>query len=116
MGVNALGFRLPQHRAFFLADPDCVPFSKDVPLGMTRQWLDLVAKSGTALFISADPATVRSQEKKMLKTALATAARIQPEAEPLDWMETMSPKLWSLAGETASFDWFGGEGANPLSE
>jgi alpha-galactosidase len=116
MGVNALGFRLPQHRAFFLADPDCVPFSKDVPLGMTRQWLDLVAKSGTALFISADPATVTSEEKKMLKTALAAAARIQPEAEPLDWMETMSPKRWTLEAETASFDWFGEEGANPLSE
>ena len=116
MGVNALGFRLPQHRAFFLADPDCVPFTKAVPLGMTRQWLDLVTKSGTALFISAEPATVTGEEKKMLKTALAAAARIQPEAEPLDWMETMSPKRWSLEGETASFDWFGEEGANPLSK
>jgi hypothetical protein len=28
----------------------------------------------------------------------------------------MSPKRWSLEGETASFDWFGEEGANPLSE
>jgi alpha-galactosidase len=116
MGVNALGFRLPQHRAFFLADPDCVPFTKAVPLGMTRRWLDLVTKSGTALFISADPATVTSEEKKMLKIALAAAARVQPEAEPLDWMETMSPKRWSLGGEAASFDWFGEEGANPLSE
>jgi alpha-galactosidase len=116
MGVNALGFRLPQHRAFFLADPDCVPFTKAVPLGMTRQWLDLVAKSGTALFISAEPATVTGEEKKMLKTALAAAARVQPEAEPLDWMETMSPQRWSLEGETATFDWFGEEGVNPLSE
>jgi alpha-galactosidase len=116
MGVNALGFRLPQHRAFFLADPDCVPFSKAVPLGMTRQWLDLVTKSGTALFISADPSAVTAEEKQMLKTALAAAARVQPEAEPLDWMETMSPKRWSLGGKIASFDWFGEEGANPLSE
>jgi alpha-galactosidase len=92
---------------------------------MTRQWLDLVTKSGTALFISADPATVTGEEKKMLRTALAAAARVQPEAEPctgwcraepLDWMETMSPQQWSLEGGTASFDWFGKEGANPLSK
>jgi alpha-galactosidase len=125
MGVNALGFRLPQHRAFFLADPDCVPFTKAVPLDMTRQWLDLVTKSGTALFISADPSAVTAEEKQILKTALAAAARVQPEAEPctgwckaepLDWMETMSPKRWSLGGKAASFDWFGEEGANPLAK
>jgi hypothetical protein len=81
-----------------------------------RQWLDLVTKSGTALFISAEPRTVTGEEKKMLKTALAAAARVQPEAEPLDWMETMPPKRWSLESETASFDWFGEEGANPLSK
>ena len=73
-------------------------------------------KSGTALFISADPAAVTGEEKQMLKTALAAAARVQPEAEPLDWMETMSPKRWSLEGETAGFDWFGEEGANPFSQ
>lgn len=116
MGVNALGFRLPQHRAFFLADPDCVPFTKAVPLSMTRQWLDLVTKSGTTLFISADPATLTTEEKQLLKAALAAAARVQPEAEPLDWMDTMTPKRWRLGGEITSFDWFGAEGANPFSE
>jgi alpha-galactosidase len=116
MGVNALGFRLPQHRAFFLADPDCVPVTKAVPLDMTRQWLNLVTKSGTALFISADPSTVTADEKQMLKTALASAARIQPEVEPLDWMETMSPKRWHLGGRIVSFEWFGEQGANPFSQ
>jgi alpha-galactosidase len=116
MGVNALGFRLPQHRAFFLADPDCVPVTKAVPLDMTRQWLNLVTKSGTALFISADPSAVTAEEKQMLKTALASAARIQPEAEPLDWMGTMSPKRWRLGGKIASFEWFGEKGANPFSQ
>jgi alpha-galactosidase len=115
MGVNTLAFRLPQHRAFFLADPDCVPFTKAVPLGMTRQWLDLVVKSGMALFISADPSAVAAEEKQMLTSALATAAGAQPDAEPLDWMETMSPKQWRLEGKSTSFDWFGEEGADPLA-
>lgn len=116
MGVNALGFRLPQHRAFFLADPDCVPFTKAVPLSMTRQWLDLVSKSGTTLFISADPTTATTEEKQLLKAALADAARVQPEAEPLDWMDTMTPKRWRLGGKIQAFDWFGGEGANPFAQ
>lgn len=114
MGVNSLGFRLAQHRAFFLADPDCVPFTKDVPLGMTRQWLDLVTGSGTTLFISADPATITGEEKRMLKPALAAAAQVQADAEPLDWMETMSPKRWRLRGNVTTFDWFGEDGANPF--
>jgi alpha-galactosidase len=115
MGVNTLAFRLPQHRAFFQVDPDCVPFTKAVPLEMTRQWLQLVAQSGTALFISADPAAVTAEEEKMLKSALAAAGGAQPEAEPLDWMETMSPQRWSLRDRMVDFDWFGKDGADPLS-
>jgi alpha-galactosidase len=112
MGVNTLGFRLPQHRTFFLADPDCAPVSKSVPLAMTCQWLDVVSRSGAALFISADPANVTPEEKSLLKTALTAAARTQPEAEPLDWMETTSPARWKLGGETEHFTWFEKEGAD----
>ncbi|HVA01069.1 MAG TPA: hypothetical protein VMV34_05360 [Terriglobia bacterium] len=116
MGVNALGFRLPQHRTFFLADPDCVPVTKAVPFEMTRQWCDLVTQSGTVLFISADPATVAAKEKTLLKTALAAGSQLQAEAEPLDWMETMSPHRWKFARKTTDFHWFGEEGANPFSK
>jgi alpha-galactosidase len=112
MGVNTLGFRLPQHQTFFLIDPDCAPMSKSVPLAVARQWLDLVARSGTALFISADPAVVTPEERSLLKTALTSAARIQPQAEPLDWMDTTSPEHWRLGGKTARFTWFGKEGVD----
>ncbi len=112
MGVNTLGFRLPQHRTFFLVDPDCAPVTKSVPLEMTRQWLDVVARSGAVLFISADPANVTPEEKGLLKTALTAAARIQPEAEPLDWTETTSPERWRLGGKAERFTWFGKEGVD----
>lgn len=112
MGVNTLGFRLPQHRTFFLIDPDCAPVSKSVPLAMTRQWLAVVARSGAALFISADPAVVTAEEKSLLKTALTAAARTQPQAEPLDWMDSTSPGRWRLGEETARFAWFGTEGVD----
>ncbi len=111
MGVNTLGFRLPQHRAFFVVDPDCAALSKSVPLDLSRQWLSLVARSGTALFISADPASVTAEEKALLKAALNTAARAQPQPQPLDWMDTMTPRRWQFANENVEFDWFGKEGA-----
>ena len=115
MGVNALGFRLPQHRTFFLADGDCVPLTKSVPLNMTRQWLDLVTRTGTPLFTSADPSTAPTEEKRLLRAAYSAAARVQNEAEPLDWTETMSPGRWRFGGTIAEFDWFGQEGADPFS-
>ena len=115
MGVNTLAFRPPPHRTFFPADPDCVPVTKDVPWKMTQQWLDLVTWSGATLIVSTDPSTVTSEEKRSLKAALAVASRWQPEAEPLDWMETTSPGRWRFEDKVSSFDWFGEEGADAFS-
>ena len=50
MGVNTLGFRLPQHNTFYAADGDCVGLTKDVPWDKNRQWLQLLAGSGAPLF------------------------------------------------------------------
>lgn len=112
MGVNTLGFRLAQNRSFFVVDPDCAPVAKALPAGMTRQWLDLVARSGAALFISADPAQVTPEDKRMLSAALRTAALSQPDAEPLDWMDTTSPERWRFGAKASSFAWFGKEGVD----
>jgi alpha-galactosidase len=112
MGVNTLAFRLPQHRTFFLLDPDCAPLTKSVPVEMTRQWLDLVARSGTVLFVSADPATVSAEEKTLLKNALAIAAQIQPEPAPIAWMDTMFPDRWRLGNTVTRYNWHGKEGVD----
>jgi len=71
-----------------------------------------VARSGTVLFISADPLTVSPKEKTALKNALAIAAAIQPEAVPLGWVQTMLPEKWSLGGGVAQFDWYPKEGVD----
>src|ERR1700682_6272425 len=65
MGVNALAFRLPQHNTFFAA-ADCVPLTSDIPWTLTRQWLELVARSGTALFVSIDPGALQPEQKPQL--------------------------------------------------
>ena len=112
MGVNTLGFRLPQHRAFFLWIRIAPRYRRSVPLALSRQWLDVVARSGAVLFISANPAEVRPEEKVLLKAGLPIAARVQPDAEPLDWMETTSPARWRLGGNTERFTWFGKKGVD----
>jgi alpha-galactosidase len=107
MGVNTLAFRMPQHNAFFAADPDCVPITRDIPWELTRQWLDLVARSGTALFISADPAAVQPEHRPALKAALAEGAKGQVlPAVPLDWMDTTTPERWLLGGKEVRYNWY----------
>lgn len=109
MGVNTLAFRLAQHNTFFAADPDCVPVTGDIPWNLTRQWLDLVARSGTALFISADPAAVGAEQKPALKEALAAAARAREAGEPSDWLDTTTPEHWRLDGRKVDYDWYAGD-------
>src|SRR4051812_1067260 len=54
MGVNALAFRGPHQGAFYGADADCCPITTRLDWSKARQWLDLVARSGTPLFVSVE--------------------------------------------------------------
>ncbi len=114
MGVNTLAFRLPQHNAFFAADPDCVAITPAVGWDVTKQWLDLVARSGTALFVSADPGSLGADQKAALQAAFAIAAKPQPEADALDWFETTAPMRWRFGGEHKTYEWYGDAGASPF--
>jgi alpha-galactosidase len=109
MGVNTLAFRMAQHNTFFAADADCVPVTRVIPWSLTKQWLDLVARSGTALFVSVDPAVLTSEDKAALKIALAAAARVHEPGDPLDWMENTFPAHWKLDGKMTDYDWYEGE-------
>ena len=109
MGVNTLAFRLAQNNTFFAADADCVPITRDIPWNLTRQWLDLVARSGTALFISADPAVVTAEQRPALKEALAAAAHSHEPAVALDWMDTAVPERWRLDGKNVRYNWYENE-------
>jgi alpha-galactosidase len=106
MGINTLAFRMPQHNTFFAADADCVPIAGDIPWGLTRQWLDLVARSGTALFVSVDPAVIQAEWKPAIDAALADAAHAHPAAVPSHWMDTMTPEDWMLDGKPVSYNWY----------
>ena len=105
MGVNTLAFRSVQQGAFFETDPDCVGITTDVPWNHTKLWLDLIARSGTPLIISAQKEAVGPDQERAMREAFKIAADPQQVAEPLDWMETRQPKKWNLLGETKTFDW-----------
>ncbi len=105
MGVNTLAFRGAQHGAFYTADADCVGVTNAIPWALNREWLDLVARSGTMLFVSLSPDALGADQKRDLRAALAIAARPQPLGEPVDWQRSAWPAKWKLMGEERSYDW-----------
>jgi alpha-galactosidase len=110
MGVNTLAFRAVQHGAFYGADPDCVGVTRDVPWSFNRQWLDLVARSGTILFVSIASDALGPEQRRDLRAALDIAAREQSLAEPSDWQHTIWPTRWRLTGSAHRYDWIGPDG------
>ena len=113
MGPNSLAFRQAQHGIFFQCDADCAPITPTLPLPCSRQWLDLLARSGTPLFISADPRSINPETNKLIIEALTTAASRPPLAEPLDWLETPTPRVWQCGSETKTYSWLPEIGCAP---
>jgi alpha-galactosidase len=105
MGVNTLGFRLPQHNTFYAADGDCVGLTTKIPWEKNKQWLRLLAESSAPLFISAQPEALGAEQKLYIKKAFSEAAKLQALGEPLDWMTNPRPADWKLNGKQIHFDW-----------
>jgi len=105
MGVNTLGFRLPQHNTFYAADGDCVGLTNKIPWEKNKQWMQLLAESSAPLFISAQPEAMGVEQKKVVKKSFNAASSRQPLGEPLDWMNNPRPQEWILNGNKIYFDW-----------
>lgn len=105
MGVNTLGFRLPQNNTFYAADGDCVGLTTKIPWDKNKQWMQLLAESSAPLFISAQPEALGKEQKQVIRKSFATASRKQPLGEPLDWMSNPRPEEWILNGSKIHFDW-----------
>ena len=116
MGVNTLAYRLAQNGTFFACDADCAAHTDQTPWELDRQYLDLVARSGTALFISVDPRTIQPEQKTAFRAAMQTALSggTPGGCEPLDWLHTTTPREWRLGKEKVTYHWEESSGANPL--
>ncbi|HVJ08029.1 MAG TPA: hypothetical protein VM554_06575 [Acidisarcina sp.] len=121
MGVNTLAYRLPQHGTFFVQDADCVAITKAVPWPQTRDWLDLVARSGTALFLSPAPDAIGEEQRAAIREAFAIAAAGDSHGRALDWLSETTPQDWrfengsSASSATRHYNWSGENGCDPFS-
>jgi alpha-galactosidase len=118
MGVNTLAYRLPQHRTLFIMDADCVPITTATSWGKNKEWLDLIARSGTALFVSPEPQAIGGEQRQALKDAFQIAASEPTGARPSDWQLCTTPAEWEFrtkAGvlERKRYDWYSLSGAWP---
>lgn len=105
LGVNTLAFRMCQNDAFYKVDADCVGILGDnIDWKLNRQWLQLLAKSGTPLFVSAQPSALTKEIKEELKEAFRISSVQQDTAEPLDWLYNNIPQEWLINGERVEFD------------
>ena len=112
MGVNTLAFRMPQNRAFYGADADCVGMMGRFPWENNRRWLQLLACSGSPLFLSIKPECLSEEQREDVHRALLWWNRVVDAGEcatfrPIDWMESATPRLYEISTPT-------GEGTSTL--
>lgn len=105
LGINTLAFRLCQNDSFYKVDADCVGIlGNNIDWKLNKQWLELLAKSGSPLFVSAEPSALTDEMKKDLKEAFAINSIQENKAEPLDWLYNNEPQRWMIDGEVREFD------------
>ena len=119
MGVNTLAYRVPQDGTFYSVDADCVGITKAIPWELNRQWMDLIARSGTGLFISPSPDAIGTEQRAAIKDAFAIAAAGVSHGRAFDWLRETTPQEWEFKSGNDSgyaakkYDWFGADGAYP---
>lgn len=110
MGVNTLAFRMAQHKTFYDIDADCVGIMADekghflIPWEKNKKWLDLLAKSGTPLFVSIGDNCFTNEVKEALKKAFKTACESQG-IKPVDWDSQRFPNKWEANNQIIEYDW-----------
>ncbi len=114
MGVNTVAYRLPQHDAFFAMDPDCVGITPAIPWELNRQWLELIADTGVAVFVSPGPDATGKEQRTAIKEAFAKAASRPRRIVPEDWFRDSTPEVWVASGNKKVFRWSDIAGCSPF--
>ena len=104
-GINTLAFRMPQHNKFYCADADCVGITKQISWEKNKQWLDVLSKSGTALFVSIAEDAYDDEIRKDITSAFKKAAVNMESSLALDWKQHCIPQKWKSKYGTDEYDW-----------
>ncbi|MBB5055769.1 alpha-galactosidase [Granulicella aggregans] len=117
MGINTLAYRVAQDRTFFSVDADCVGITNDIPWQLNKQWMDLLARSGTGLFISPSPNAIGNEQRNAIAEAFAIAAAGTSQAQPANVIDSTTPQTWKSVqdGSMRSYKWSPTEGTFPYS-
>lgn len=110
MGVNTLAFRMPHHRTFYDIDADCVGINGDIGWEYNSKWTEILAKSGTSLFLSVKPGILTKEEEEDVKEYYRQASQVHTPAEPLDWKYTNCPQEWMFDDGAKSYEWYEEQG------
>lgn len=116
MGVNTLAFRMPHHRTFYDIDADCVGINGEIKWKYNRQWAELLAKSGTSLFLSVKPGILTEDEERDVKEFYRLASLTHTPAEPLDWQNTNCPSKWKMEDGIREYEWYEKSGVSYRTE
>jgi alpha-galactosidase len=114
-GVNTLSHRIGQHGTFFHVDPDIVAITDQVEWKMTRQWMDVVARSGTSLFIAPDPKAITPEAKAAIRDAMARVVSSRG-GYPVDPTSSTTPNGWRFKtpAKDVTYEWCSAEGVSPF--
>ena len=104
-GVNTLAFRMSQHNKFYAVDADCVGITRHIDWKKNRQWLDVLAKSGTPLFVSIAEDAYSDEVKTDIETAFGLVSKAVNVSTPMDWLEEKTPKLWESDFGIDRYEW-----------
>ncbi len=97
MGINTLAFRMCQHNAFYAHDADCVGITTEISWDKNREWLDVLSKSGTPLFVSIAEDAFSDEIKEDITKAFKIASENTIISKPVDWFTSKTPKKWLTA-------------------
>ena len=106
MGTNTLAFRMIQNGTFYGADADCVGITGKIDWQLNRQWLDVLSRSGSPLFVSCKPGVLNDAQMDDLRAAFRVNSVQTNKTRPIDWMESENPELWEIDGETVRYHWY----------
>ena len=104
-GINTLAFRMMQHNAFYSVDADCVGITNEVAWEKNRQWLDVLAKSGTPLFVSIAQDAYHDHVKEAVTKAFEDVCGCHRTSRPVDWLESRTPRVWESVYGTDCYEW-----------
>ena len=104
-GINTLAFRMMQHGAFYSVDADCVGITNDVAWEKNSQWLDVLAKSGTPLFVSIAQDAYHDYVREDVTKAFRHACGATKVSRSEDWLESRTPQVWNSVYGNDQYNW-----------